>query len=71
MADSIDMINRDPNGLNSYVQVAFPDVLAEPEDVRSMDCVWRNSAKCFNGGLSCCYKFLTFLCGLPAGLFEF
>lgn len=69
MADNLDMENRDPNGMNSYIQVTFGDVLAEPEGARSADCVWRNSYKCFEGGLSCCYKLLTYICGLPAGNF--
>ena len=60
MADSLDMVNRDPNGMNSYIQVTFPEVLAEPEGAHSGECLWRNAFKCFNGGLNC---------GLPAGLY--
>ena len=70
MADQLDLINRDPEEMNSYIQVTFADVLAEPEGAHSMDCVWINSYSCFNGGLSCCYKLLTCLCGLPAGRFQ-
>ena len=33
----IDLINRDPNGINSFIQVSFDDVLAEPEDIHSPD----------------------------------
>ena len=47
----------------------FDDVLGEPEGAHSAECVWRNSHKCFNGGLGCCYKFLTFICGLPLALY--
>ena len=68
MAESLDMVNRDPNGINSFIQVTFGDVLAETEGAHSTDCVWRNSYKCFTNGLSCCYMVLTFICGLPAGI---
>ena len=27
MADTLDMVNRDPNEMNSYIQVTFGDVL--------------------------------------------
>jgi hypothetical protein len=33
----IDLINRDPNVINNYIQVAFDDVIAEPEDIHSAD----------------------------------
>merc|ERR1711976_485198 len=65
MADTLDMELRDPQVLNVHTKVLFDEVLGEPEGVRSIDCTWRNSFKCFNGALSCCYKFLTVLCGLP------
>ena len=65
MADSLDMVNRDPNGINSYIKVQFDEVLAEPEGAHSAECLWRNSFKCFQGGLSCCYMVLTITCGLP------
>lgn len=64
-----DMEQRDPRNINEHIKVQFEDVLAEPEGVRSIDCVWRNSSKCFNCTLSCCYKFLTVLCGLPAAFY--
>ena len=35
MADNLDMENRDPNAMNSYIQVTFGDVLAEPEGAHS------------------------------------
>jgi caveolin 3 len=63
--DGPDMENRDPNDLNSHVKVKFEDVLGEPEATRSIDCVWSCSYCCFNGTLSCCYKVLTVLCGVP------
>jgi hypothetical protein len=33
----IDLIERDPNNMNNYVQVVFDDVLAEPEGAHSAD----------------------------------
>ena len=67
MAANVEMTNRDPNNMNVHIQVSFDDVLAEPEGAHSMDCVWRNAHTCFTCGLGCCYKALTFICGLPAG----
>merc|ERR1711976_130467 len=61
----VDMELRDPVVLNTHTKVFFEEVLGEPEGVRSADCVWTNGFKCFNGTLNCCYKFLTFICGVP------
>ncbi len=33
----IDLINRDPNSINEFIQVKFDDVLAEPEGAHSAD----------------------------------
>lgn len=52
-----------------FCQTNFEDVLAEPDGTRSSDCVWIYSASCFNGGKSCCYIFLSALCGIFLGLF--
>ena len=62
------MVNRDPNNMNIHVQVMFDDVLGEPEGAHSVDCVWKNAHSCFNCGLSCCYKVVTFIFGLPLAL---
>lgn len=43
----------------------FDDVLAEPEGAHAIDCVWKNSYKCFTCGRNVCYKLLTFFFGLP------
>ncbi len=37
MADDLDLVNRDPNNMNNYIQVSFDDVLAEPEGAHSAD----------------------------------
>ena len=50
MAKELDLINRDPNNMNNFVHVDFEDVLAEPSDIHSMDCVWNLSYKCFDLG---------------------
>ncbi|XP_064606147.1 caveolin-1-like [Liolophura sinensis] len=60
----LDLVNRDPNSINNHVQVAFEDVLAEPEDVRSMNCVWKFTYKCFTLWKQLCYNIATFCCGL-------
>merc|ERR1712226_1556846 len=45
-------------------QVQFEDVLAEPEGVRSIDCVWKLSYTCFTCWLNLCYKLSTLCCGI-------
>lgn len=55
------VFNDDWNDLFN-LQVSFEDILGEPAGAHSIDCVWKNSYKCFNCGKNCCYKFLTTLC---------
>lgn len=62
------MENRDPNGLNSHIQVMFEDVLGEPDGAHSIDCVWRNAYNCFECGKNLCYKLMTTLCGICIAL---
>ena len=64
----IDLVNRDPNSMNNFIQVEFEDVLAEPSGAHSSDCVWRNSFKCFNCGKNCSYKLLSCLTGICIAL---
>ena len=45
-------------------QVCFEDVLAEPEGVHSIDCVWKLSYVCFNFWLNLCYKLATLFYGI-------
>merc|ERR1712141_205902 len=52
-------------GNDNLSAIEFHDVLGEPDAIHSMDCVWKNSYCCFNCTLSCCYKVLTVLCGIP------
>eukprot|EP00090_Calanus_glacialis_P027885 TRINITY_DN4437_c0_g1_i1.p1 TRINITY_DN4437_c0_g1~~TRINITY_DN4437_c0_g1_i1.p1 ORF type:complete len:163 (+),score=27.70 TRINITY_DN4437_c0_g1_i1:54-491(+) len=56
-----DLDQRDPNNLNEHLQVMWDDVFGEPEGVRSTDCAWSCSYKCFHGTRSCCYLTLTTL----------
>ncbi|KAL4226699.1 Caveolin-3 [Mactra antiquata] len=43
MDEEIDLVNRDPNNINDHLKVRFEDVLAEPEGIRSIDCIWKLS----------------------------
>merc|ERR1711936_409871 len=59
MAAELDMMNRDPNNINPHLKVGFEDIFGEPEEIRSMDCVWQNSYKCFKCleiNCGCCQK---------------
>merc|ERR1719158_2561363 len=62
--DELDLINRDPNNINDHLKVAFEDILAEPEGVHSMDCVWKLSYCCFDFWKNFCYKLMTLCCGI-------
>ena len=52
-----------------FLQVAFEDVLGEPDAAHSIDCIWRNSYRCFECGKNICYKLMTLLCGLCIALY--
>ncbi|OWF35033.1 caveolin-3-like [Mizuhopecten yessoensis] len=62
--EGVDLMARDPNSLNDLVQVAFHDVLGEPDGTHSIDCVWTTAHTCFTCSKNCCYKFVSTLCGL-------
>ena len=49
VGNGFDLSQRDPNNLNEHLQVMWDDVFGEPEGVRSNDCAWRTSYKCFHG----------------------
>ncbi|KAL8623145.1 hypothetical protein ACOMHN_063365 [Nucella lapillus] len=63
MAD-LDLVNRDPNNINDHLKVAFEDILAEPELIRSIDCVWQNSYRCLNCCNDLCYMINTLCFGI-------
>ena len=52
----LDLIERDPNQLNSAIQIEFNDVLGEPPGAHSAPCVWQNSYACFKLGRNCGYS---------------
>jgi len=58
-----DMDNRDPNNLNEHLQVMWDDIIGEPEGIKSTQCAWNCSYKCFRGTNRCCYILLTTLFG--------
>ncbi|VDI47812.1 caveolin 3 [Mytilus galloprovincialis] len=62
--NGFDLINRDPNSINSHVKVAFEDILGEPDSVHSLNCVWKFSYICFNFWQRLCYIILTTCCGI-------
>jgi len=59
----LDMDNRDPNNLGEHIQVMWDDVIGEPEGIRSTDCAWNLSHKCFSGSKHYCYLILSTLFG--------
>jgi hypothetical protein len=64
----VDLIKRDPHYMNSYIDLDYDGVLAEPKLTHSNDYIWRCSFKCFECGKILCYKLLTCFCGLCIGL---
>ncbi|XP_062579795.1 caveolin-1-like [Saccostrea cucullata] len=63
-AEEVDLVNRDPNGLNSHLgTLHFNDVIGEPDGTHSIDCAYKLSHTCFNLWKGCLYKLLTFYLG--------
>ena len=52
----LDLMERDPNQLNSAIQIEFNDVWGEPPGAHSAPCVWQNSYACFKLGRNCGYS---------------
>merc|ERR1712215_394718 len=50
---------RDPQRLNTHLQVEWDDLIGEPDGVKTMDCAWDLSKKCYSGCLGCCYTLVT------------
>ncbi|CAF1006934.1 unnamed protein product [Brachionus calyciflorus] len=65
----INLIERDPKEINSFIQVLFHDVIAEPYGSYSSDNIWIKSNKLYNGSKNCCYKFLSSIFMIPISLF--
>jgi hypothetical protein len=57
----VDLVNRDPMGINGFLQVDFEDVFAEPDGMFSLDFCWSCSFTCFNCSKKICYILLTCL----------
>ncbi|XP_020620409.1 caveolin-1-like [Orbicella faveolata] len=57
--------NRDPMNRNSFLEVDFTDVIAEPDGFHSHERLYNCAFQTFNCTKNCCYLFLTFLCGGP------
>ena len=36
----IDFLNRDPHNINGHLQVGWSDVIAEPEGIKTLPCIW-------------------------------
>lgn len=58
------MYNKKYHSSTFFVQVAFEDVLGEPESIHSLDCVWKFSYMCFNFWKRFCYILMTTCCGI-------
>ena len=67
MAESLDLNKRDPQNLNSLVQVEYDDIIGEPKGTHSCDFVWTNAHQCFSCSKNYSYKILTFCCGICCG----
>ncbi|XP_074646619.1 caveolin-1-like [Tubulanus polymorphus] len=60
------MIKRDPEEINAYLSdVSYSGVIGETDDVRSIDCVWRNAFMCFSAAKKYAYLIASTICGLP------
>ncbi|CAH1802915.1 unnamed protein product [Owenia fusiformis] len=66
-ADSeIDVMERDPNDVNSHLLVAFAEVFAEPDPtIFSFDKVWILSFKVFTAVKLWTYRIITLICAIP------
>jgi len=52
---------RDPNHINTHLQVMWDDIVGEPEGIKSLDCTWNCSRSCFQCTRNGCYILLTLL----------
>merc|ERR1712071_197964 len=58
---SFDADRRDPYNLNDHLQVQWSDIIGEPDAIRSNECIWHCSHRCYRSTKNCCYQFLTVL----------
>lgn len=64
-----DLENRDVNGINQHIKLQFEEILGEPDGIKSIDCVWKLSYKCFNLWKNLCYIIMTTLCGIFVAMY--
>lgn len=55
------MDNRDPNNLNPHIQIQWDDIIGEAEGLRSPDCCWRCTSRCYERTQEICYVLLVVL----------
>ncbi|PAA88293.1 hypothetical protein BOX15_Mlig024399g1 [Macrostomum lignano] len=68
-ADNLDVVSRDPEGLNGHCRVKFEDIIAEPDPtVFSFDGVWVLSYKVFSSTKLWCYRITSLICAIPAAI---
>ncbi|XP_078530482.1 caveolin-2 [Lissotriton helveticus] len=60
-----DSADRDPQGLNSHLQIGFEDLIAEPSTTHSFDKVWICGHALFEVSRYLVYKLLTLLLAIP------
>ncbi|KAG8439795.1 hypothetical protein GDO86_005821 [Hymenochirus boettgeri] len=60
-----DSHDRDPNKLNSHLNVSFEDVIGEPSTTHSFDKVWVCSTALFEISKYLIYKVLTLVLAVP------
>lgn len=66
MHPDVDVAERDPTNLSSYIKVTFQEVIAEPEpSVFSLDKIWVLSFKVFNVSKIWCYRITSAMLALP------
>jgi len=61
----LDMVNRDPNNINSHLgTLVFNDVFGEPDGTHSFGFCWKAAAGCFECWKHLVYKYLTTCFGI-------
>ncbi|XP_063358108.1 caveolin-3-like [Cydia amplana] len=67
-ADRDALEDRDPNNLNTHVQIVWDDIIGEPEGARSPECAWRLSHACFRHTRNWCYTIMAVIIAPPCAL---
>lgn len=65
----IDLVDRDPNNINQFIQCEFDDILAESDSPRSVDCIWVTVFRCFICSRNLGYKLLTYPFSVILGIY--